>query len=441
MSDTARAGERVAMAALGSCVGRRVTVCGYIQALRVHTPTQVVVLQDSTGSVQVTNPRGTLPLVDQQIDLLTMGSAIELTGRVVSAPLVRLGGIEIAPESIDFASPAAQPQPLNAHSTVDTRLDWRFLDLRGAKQHLTFKVAAVLEHGMRTFLHARGFLGIHTPKVVPTASYDGPSFSVDYFGATAYLARSNQFYKQMAIAAGYDRVFEVGPAYRAERSFAPNHAAEFVAFDLEIAWIDSVEEVMHLLEEMLAYAIRDVHDALGHQIQEVFGVDIVVPSAPFPRTRFRDAEDLLAQGRWQVTRKPSSDFDPEEEQWLSDMALERAGNAFFFVTDFPTEHCPFYDMRNPRNPATTTSFDLISHGQRLATGAQHDHRYDVLRSQAASAGVGLDTISEYLETFRHGCPQLGGLRIGLARLVMSLLQQGSIRETTMFYRGMNRIRP
>jgi tRNA synthetases class II (D, K and N)/OB-fold nucleic acid binding domain len=226
--------ERVLLGQLGLRVGDQVRVCGWVQTLRLQRRMQFVVLCDESGAVQLTNRRETRPELDQRIDALTVGSAIALTGRVVDAPQVKLGGIEVLVDSIDQLSIAEQPLPIAENSNADRRLDWRFLDLRAPRQHLIFKVGDLFEQRMRSFLLGRGFTELHTSKLMGSASESGAEvFRVDYFESPAYLAQSPQFHKQLAIAA--------------------------------------------------AHAIAGVRDALGRQVEEVFAIDLVVPATPLPR--------------------------------------------------------------------------------------------------------------------------------------------------------------
>jgi aspartyl-tRNA synthetase len=427
---------------LGSRVGERVRVCGWVQTLRLQRRMQFVVLRDETGAVQLTNRREVRPELDEQLDALTVGSAVALTGNVVDAPQVKLCGIEVLVDAIDLVSTAEQPLPIAETSSPDLRLDWRFLDLRSPRQHLTFKIGDLFEQQMRSFLLNSGFTELHTPKLTGAASESGAEvFRVEYFGSTAYLAQSPQFYKQMAIAAGYDRVMEVGPVFRAEPSFTSRHATEFTGLDLEMAWINSVEDVMGLEEQLLASAIAGVREALGEEIEEVFGTRLVVPPTPFPRMTLAEAREQLLQAGWQPGDRSSEDIDGEGERMLSKLVAEKFGHQFVFLTEYPVSIRPFYHMRPADNPAVTSSFDLIWNGLEVTTGAQREHRYDVLVAQAAEKGMALEPIRYYVNSFRFGCPPHGGLGIGINRLLMKLLDLPSIREATLFFRGPNRLIP
>ena len=378
--------DRVLLGQLGLWVGDQVRVCGWVQTLRLQRRMQFVVLRDETGAVQLTNRRETRPELDQRIDGLTVGSAVALTGRVVDAPQVKLGGIEVLVDSIDQLSIAEQPLPIAENSHPDLRLDWRFLDLRAPRQHLIFRVGDLFEQRMRSFLLGRGFTELHTPKLMGAASESGAEvFRVDYFGSSAYLAQSPQFYKQMAIAG--------------------------------------------------------VRDALGRQIEEVLGVDLVVPPRPFPRVTLAAAREQLSAAGWRPGDPASEDLDGEGERMLSKLVADKLGHQFVFVTDYPVSVRPFYHMRPANDPAVTSSFDLIWNGLEVTTGAQREHRYDVLVTQAAEQGVARGPISRYLDCFRYGCPPHGGLGIGVSRFLMKLLDLPSIREATLFFRGPNRLVP
>jgi nondiscriminating aspartyl-tRNA synthetase len=433
---------RVLVGQLGTRIGDQVRVCGWVQTLRLQRRMQFVVLRDETGAVQLTNRRDVLPELDEQLDALTVGSAIALTGRVVEAPQVKLGGIEVLVDSIDSVSIAEQPLPIAETTSPDLRMDWRFLDLRAPRQHLIFRIGDLFEQCMRSFLLSRGFTELHTPKLMAAASESGAEvFRVEYFGSSAYLAQSPQFYKQMAIAAGFDRVMEVGPVFRAEPSFTSRHSTEFTGLDLEMAWIDSVDDVMRMEEELLAHAVAGVRDVYGQEIEEVFGTELVVPPTPFPRMTLAEAREQLLQVGWQPGDRSSPDLDGEGERMLSKLVADKFGHQFVFLTDYPVSVRPFYHMRPADNPSVTCSFDLIWNGLEVTTGAQREHRYDVLAAQAAEKGISLESISHYANCFRYGCPPHGGLGIGINRLLMKLLSLPSIREATLFFRGPNRLTP
>ncbi len=420
-----------------------VTVYGWVNALRLQRRIQFVILRDHTGLVQITHKRSE-PATELE-ELIESGmppeSAIKVTGRVVKAENVKLGGVELIPTSIEVVGKAETPLPIDAGSGIEHRLDWRFLDLRLPHNRLTFEVQTTLEEGMRSYALSQGCLELHSPKLMGTPSESGAEvFSVKYFDTNAYLAQSPQFYKQMALAGGQDRVFEVGPVFRAEPSFTSRHATEFTGVDAEIAWIDSVEDVMAFEEQMLVSALTLVKERHGEQIKELFDVDVVIPETPFPRYPMAKAIELLRAEGWDP-EGTKVDLDPEGERAMSALAQREHGHEFVFVTEFPSSIRPFYHMRPADNPELTYSFDLLWKGLEITTGAQREHRYDVLLAQAAEKGMDVTPLQDYLNCFRFGTPPHGGFGAGLSRILMVLLGLSSIRETTFLFRGPNRLAP
>ncbi|MFI2210565.1 aspartate--tRNA(Asn) ligase [Streptomyces sp. NPDC020141] len=433
--------SRVHVSDLRESMGRTVSVCGWVNTLRLQSTMQFVVVRDGTGMVQVTHRRDGGPL-EARLESLTPESAVRVTGRVVDAAQVRLGGLEIVPERVEILNPAAAPLPIDEHTGLEQRLDWRFLDVRRRPAaQLVFAVQTTLEQGMREYAYAHGATEMHTPKLMGAASESGAEvFELGYFGQSAYLAQSPQFYKQMAIAAGIDKVFEIGPVFRAEPSFTSRHATEFTGVDVELAWIDGVEDVMAFEERMLAHAIARVADAHGEAIAERFGVEVAVPTVPFPRITMSEAHQILREGGWDP-EGVKDDLDPEGERSISARVEEATGHEFVFITHYPVGIRPFYHMRPADDPSVTLSFDLLWKGLEITTGAQREHRYDVLVEQAAEKGMTTEPLRDYLNAFRYGCPPHGGLGMGLGRVLMVLLGLDSIREAGFLFRGPNRLTP
>ena len=419
-------------------VGETVTIAGWVKALRAQRVMQFTVVRDHTGAAQVTHRRDGTAL-DGLLDGLTAESAVRVTGRVTANPVVSLGGLEIVPERVTVENRAQAPLPVDDRTGPDGRADWRFLDLRRrTSARLVLAVASTVERAMRSFAQAEGCTELHTPKLMGTASESGAEvFEVGYFGRPAYLAQSPQFYKQLAIAAGIDRVFEVGPVFRAEPSFTSRHATEFTGIDVELAWIDSVEEVMSFEERMLARALAEVAAAHGPAIEEHFGRVVTVPTVPFPRLTLAEAHALRGSG----PGGERGDLDPAGERAVSAWVRAETGHEFAFVTGYPATVRPFYHRRPDGQPGLTASFDLLWQGLEITTGAQREHRYDVLLAQAAEKGLSPEPLRWYLDCFRYGCPPHGGFGLGLARLLMVLLGLDSIRDATFLFRGPNRLTP
>jgi aspartyl-tRNA synthetase len=440
---------RTPIAGLHGQVGETVTIAGWAQTLRRQRAMQFIIVRDHTGTVQVTHRRDGSAL-DSVLDGLTAESAIRVTGLVLANPVVSLGGLEVIPEAVTVESLAQAPLPIDAHTGLEGRLDWRFLDLRRrAAARLVFEVQTTVERAMREFAFAEGCTEMHTPKLMGTASESGAEvFEVGYFGRPAYLAQSPQFYKQMAIAGGIDRVFEVGPVFRAEPSFTSRHSTEFTGVDVELAWIDSVEDVMGFEERMLAHVLSAVAAAHGAAIQEHFKTEVTVPRLPFPRLTFAEALSLSRTAVPPATGLPATgadagrdDLDPAGERAVSARVLAETGHEFAFVTEYPASVRPFYHLRPDGKPHLTASFDLLWKGLEVTTGAQREHRYDVLLAQAAAKGLAPDPMRWYLDCFRYGCPPHGGFGLGLGRLLMALLGLDSIRDAAFLFRGPNRLTP
>ena len=436
---------RTLVADLHRHVGQTITIAGWAQALRRQRALQFVIVRDHTGAVQITHRRDGTPL-EERLEGLSVESAVRVTGRVVANPAVSLGGLEIVPVSVTVENRAEAPLPIDANTGPEGRQDWRFLDVRRRlAARLVFEVQTTAEQAMRSFAYSRGCTEMHTPKLMGTASESGAEvFEVGYFGRPAYLAQSPQFYKQMAIAAGIDRVFEVGPVFRAEPSFTSRHATEFTGVDVELAWINGVEDVMDFEERMLAHVLAAVDAAHGPALAEYFGVQVVVPTVPFPRVTMAEALRIAGAVSGDAPRdelRPRDDLDPAGERAVAAWVRERTGHEFAFVTEYPASVRPFYHHRPAGSPTLTSSFDLLWEGLEITTGAQREHRYDVLLAQAAEKGLSPEPMRWYLDCFRFGCPPHGGFGLGLGRVLMVALGLDSIREATFLFRGPNRLTP
>lgn len=420
-------------------IGQRVRLHGFVDAIRDQKRMRFIVLRDPTGKVQLTQSKDTAAPTDA-LDALTPESAVVVTGTVVAAPAVKLGGLEIALESLAICGLADAQLPIARDSGLDKWMDHRQVSLRYPEQQLIFAVQTTLEAAMREFWQQHGFYEIHSPKLMGTASESGAEvFAVRYFDTTAFLAQSPQFYKQMAIAGGMERVFEIGPVFRAEPSFTSRHETEFTSIDMEIGWIESHHELMAFEERWLTHAIGAVVKAHGPQIEEFYGVRITEPASPFPKVSLAEALAVLARLGHVPTRH--DDLDAEGERLLCEHIAAETGHEFVFITDYPASGRAFYHMRHEDRPNLTKGFDLLWRGLEITTGAQREHRHNRLVSQAQERGMSLDSLSDYLDFFRFGCPPHGGMGVGLGRILMRLLNADSIREVTLLSRTPKRLRP
>ncbi len=433
---------RVVVVDLQSHLNETVQLRGWVHTVRDQKRMQFVVLRDETGLAQLVLGKDEQPSeLNDTISALTPESAVTVTGLVVADERVKLGGLEVQLASLSVDSPAEPELPVTPESALDKRIDWRYLDLRRPDRRLIFELQSTVEHAMREYWREQGFIEIHTPKLMGSASESGAElFKVDYFERTAYLAQSPQFYKQMAMAGGFGKVFEIGPVFRANPSFTSRHDTEFTSVDVEISWVDSHEDVMAFEERWLAHVLATVAAAHGERISSTFDVDLVAPSVPFPRMTLAAAKELLKEHGHDVPG-PDHDLDPPSERALSAIVTEQTGNEFVFVTDYPSSVRPFYHMRHPDQPTLTKSFDLLWRGIELTTGAQREHRYEQLLAQAREKNVEIEPIQYYLDFFRYGAPPHGGFGFGLTRLLMQMLGQDNVREVTFLYRGPNRLEP
>ncbi|MCA1954689.1 MAG: aspartate--tRNA(Asn) ligase [Anaerolinea sp.] len=438
--------ERTYIKDLRQKIGQQVCLQGHLQTLRDQKKMQFLILRDTTGLAQVAFYKPNDAQMAERISGLTAESALTITGTVADNPVVKLGGLEVQLETLTVENLAASPLPIDPFAetlpAIDIRLDWRYLDLRRAQNLLLFQAQTLAEQAMREYWLQNRFIEIHSPKIMGTPSESGAElFTIDYFDRKAYLAQSPQFYKQMAMAAGFDRVFEIGPVFRADPSFTSRHMTEFTGVDMEMSWIESHEDVMAFQERWLQYTYQRVKDELGDAIAQLFGREIVVPSVPFPRIPMAEAVRILKERGYQLPPEKKGDIDPGGERELGAYVKETFGHDFVFVTDWPIAVRPFYHMRHPDNPGLTRSYDLLASGLEITTGAQREHRVAVLEKQALEKGLHLEPIQFYLDFFRYGCPPHGGFGLGLSRLLMVMLGINNIRETVYLFRGPTRLNP
>lgn len=419
-----------------------VEVAGWIETVRDQKKVQFLVLRDESGAVQLVRRR---PEEDDAIATaisgMTLGSFVRITGVLKHDERVKLGGVEVAIDALEVVAASAPEQPIAADSSIDKRLDWRFLDLRQPANALIFRVQTTFEHALRTWWVEHDFLEIHTPKLMGSPSESRAElFQLPYFDTVAYLAQSPQHFKQMAQAAGFGGIFEIADAFRADPSFTARHATEFTSVDMEVSWIDSHEDVMALHEELLVAGFEAVAAKHGDEIRALFGIEVTVPTRPFPRIPLAEAKRIVAEEGYEVPRA-DADMDPEGERRIAAHVRQLHGHDFVFLTDYASSIRPFYHMRHADDPSLTNSYDLIYRGTEISTGAQREHRVDVLTAQAEDKGLDPGELGSYLDFFRYGVPTHGGFGMGLARVLMLLLGRASIRETTYLFRGPNRLVP
>lgn len=434
--------DRKLIGTLPSLQDGPVTIGGWVETLRDQKRIQFIIIRDESGSVQVTYPRpADEDALADVVSSLTGGTFVEITGNLKHDERVKLNGIEILLTDLKVVSRSLPDSPIAEDTSIDKRLDWRFLDLRRPELNLMMRVQTTIEKTWREVWLEHNFMEIHSPKLMGSPSESHAElFKLEYFEGHAYLAQSPQFYKQMAMMAGLGKVFEIGPVFRADPSFTSRHATEFISVDMEMSWIDSHEDVMQFQEMLLVRAIQAVKDAHGEEIQNLYGIDIQVPAVPFPRIPLAEAHKIVEARGYKVPRA-DGDLDPEGERQIAAHVSEAFGHEFVFLTDYPKNIRPFYHMRHEDNPSLTKSYDLIWKGTEITTGAQREHRIEVLEKQVLDKGLELEGLGFYLDFFRYGAPTHGGFGMGLTRVVMLLLDLPNIREASFLFRGPNRLQP
>lgn len=428
--------QRTYIEDLKGLFGQQVKLAGFVQARRDQGGIKFLILRDITGTVQIVVLKQA-GAVFEQAGKVPLESVVELIGLVKEqkqAPQgyeVELQALEVLSEAEPLPIPVVEEK--GGHEVDPSlRFDYRWLDLRKPEKLTIFKVWTALEKGFRKYFEARGYLQIYTPSIMSTASEGGSEvFALQYFDRKAYLAQSPQFYKQLAQAAGFEKVFMVGPVYRAEPSFTTRHLTEFTGWDFELSYIESHEDVMKEEEGLLVEGFKTVQAAVLS--------DLAVPALPFPRVTMKEAKDRLKQAG--IDSEKENDFSPEEERGLSKLIKEETGHDFVFVTEYSAAVRPFYHMRLENDPMLTKSFDLLYRGIEITTGAQREHRYDLLVKQAQEKGIPLEPLANYLSFFRYGCPPHGGVGIGPGRIVMQLLGLDSVKDATFLPRDVRRLTP
>ena len=429
---------------LNEYFNKEITVEGFVDNIRDLQYVQFLVVRDSTGKLQITIEKNEEnKKLNEIVSNLTIESTVKITGTLLENEKVKLNGKELIPANIVVTSKCLDDLPLNYKDSksalLDTRLNYRFLDLRSEKNLLMFKVQTCLINAMREFVVKNNFIEIHTPKIISAASESGADvFEIKYFDRKAYLAQSPQFYKQMAMCSGFEKVFEIAPVFRAEKSNSYRHTTDFTSFDIEISYIDKLEELMDFEENLFIAGLTAVKEKYGEQIKELFNVDVVIPTKPFPRIKLEELYiELEKKYGFKMNYEDVGDMNAESEKLASKYIMEKYGHEFVFITDFSAKKRAFYHKRENGVPIGA---DLIWKGCETTTLALREHRYEVLCEQAKEKGLGED-VKFYLEFFKYGCPPHGGFALGVDRITMLLLETGSLKETMFLFRGPSRIEP
>lgn len=431
--------------------GETVELYGWVNVRRDHGKIIFIDLRDRSGIAQLVFTPQNEELY-KIVETLRPEWVISVKGEVVERPKgmqnneIETGKIEVKVQELQILSEAQQPIPIQiidkteTEADLDTRMDWRWLDLRKPEKQLIFKVWTVMEQAFRDFLIKNKFIEIHSPKFMNSPSESGAElFEVKYFKRKAYLAQSPQFYKQMAMAAGFEKVFEVGPVFRANPSFTSRHDTEFTSYDLEMSFIDSHQDVINLEQQLIVSMLGSVKEKFNNEIKKYYNRNLVIPGIPFPQVTLEEAKGFLSNSK--ISGAEKGDLNPEEERKLCEIIREKFNHEFVFITDYPKKGRAFYHMRYENKPDITKGFDLLFNGLEITTGAQREHRYKILAKQAKEKGLKSKSIQYYLDFFKYGCPPHGGFGFGPSRFLMKILNVSNVREVTYLYRGVKRLSP
>ncbi len=400
--------------------GTEITLMGWVHILRDKGKIKFLILRDEGGTIQVVIPQKKVtPEVFEASGHLRPETVVAVTGTVVASKQAK-SGVEVLPTKIKILN-TAEPLPIDVVEgkvsiELDTRLNNRILDLRKPTVNAVFRIQHSLVRYSREFLESNDFVEIHTPKIVAEATEGGANlFAIQYFERKAFLAQSPQFYKQLMLLAGFGRVFEIAPVFRAEKHNTRRHINEYTSFDFEMAWISGVEDVMAMEERMLQHAFKKTIETHSREL-ELLGIDLTVPKVPFPRVKYVEAIDLLNSEGKELSI--TDDLDPESERLLGEIFPEKYGTDLVFITHYPLELRPAYTMPSLTDEGMTESFDLTYKGMEITTGGQRIHLYDLLVERFKAKGFNPEHFTFYLDPFKYGAPPHGGLGLGVERLTM-----------------------
>ncbi len=420
--------------------GTRVRIAGWVHDSRALGKVRFLVVRDVSGRIQIVGVKTETPEhIFEMMGKLNRESVVYIEG-IVKDSKQAPGGKELAIESIELVSAADEKLPIDVSDFSKTelpkRLDYRFLDTRRKEPSSIFKIRSSIYKNVVDFFYDNGFTIINTPKITTIGLESGAeSFVVNYFNKKAVLAQSPQFYKQMFVNGGFERVLEIGQVYRAEKSHTTRHLTEFTGVDFEMGFINDENDVMDMIENMLKYVLAKVRDERKEELAEM-KIEIKIPKK-IPRVPMAELKKILAKHGKKL--KEDDDLDAEAEKMLGEYVLKEYGEEFIFVTNYPAKVRPFYHMRPENDSKGTRSFDLLWKGVEIATGAQREHRLDILQQQAKEKGVIIPPI--YEDIFRFGAIPHGGVGFGLDRITQRLLNLDNVREGLLLPRDTERLTP
>ena len=419
--------------------GTEVKLEGAVHIIRDMGEVAFVILRKSEGLVQCVYEEGS---VDFPLKDLKEESAVAVTGTVKKEDRAP-GGVEVRLQTITVLSEPTEPMPLavnkwKMNTSLEAMLNMRPIALRNVRERAKFRIQEGVVRAFRDFLHSQGFTEIHTPKIGAKGAEGGANiFKLEYFHRPAVLAQSPQFYKQMLVGV-FDRVFEVGPVFRAEKHNTKRHLNEYTSLDFEMGYIEDYTDIMAMETGFLQYMVELLKKDYAKELEIL---KVMLPKTEeIPTVPFTKAKELVAEKYNRKIRNPF-DLEPEEELLIGQYFKEEYDADFVFVTEYPSKKRPFYAMDDPKDKRYTKSFDLLFHGLEITTGGQRIHDYKMLSEKIAARGMTEEGMEQYLSAFKHGMPPHGGLGIGLERLTMKLIGEDNVRETTLFPRDLTRLEP
>jgi len=418
---------------------KKVEIAGWVHNTRDLSKVKFIVLRDVSGIIQVTGIQSKTPKdVFENMEKISRESVIYVKG-IVKDSKQAPGGKEILPEEISVLN-TAEELPIDvtdfSKTELPKRLDYRWLDTRRRKISAIFKIRSEIYKSIVNFFNEKNFVMINTPKITSIGLESGAeSFVVNYFGKKVSLAQSPQFYKQMFVMGGFERVMEIGQVYRAEKSHTTRHLTEFTGVDFEMGFIKDENDVMEVIEKMIKRIISNVKENNKDELK-LLEIELMVPKK-IPRIPMQEIKKILEKKGKKLMEE--DDLDPEAERMIGDYVFKEFGEEFVFVTNYPWKVRPFYHMKPEDDSNGTRSFDLLWKGVEIATGAQREHRLEILKKQAKEKGIKLD--KTYADIFKYGAIPHGGVGFGLDRITQRMLNLDNVREALLLPRDPDRTSP
>ena len=421
--------------------GEKFSVAGWAHEIRDLGGITFIILRDRKGQLQLTLKEDENEELFEKAQEVGKEDVIHASGTVQASGQAP-GDREMHPDTLEIVGEAESPLPMdvskNIESDLSTRLDNRFMDLRRPEKHAIFSLRGKMIESMEEWFADNEYIKINTPTIAKMGAEGGAElFPVVYYGEEAFLSQSPQLYKQMLMAAGFDKVYETGKAFRAEEFATSRHVSEISMFDVELAFIDDQHDVMDVLEDSLTYTLKELQSKAADELDEL-GVDLKVPEEDFPRIKFEKAREILEEEYDHIPDDPE-DLDTKGEKLLGEY-FEEQGHPAFFVIGYPGEKFYYMEAREG-DEYQSRRFDLIYKGLELASGGQREHDLERLEKGMEEDGVDPSDVSFYLESFKFGMPPHGGYGLGLDRLVRKIADLENVKEAILFPRDPNRLTP